>query len=97
MWSDDEDQHRRKEPIVETWEEYSCVYRSFERFMSISEHDRKETARVFFIEQDVPAPEQTAAGLLDFVPTNMLSAMFLHSHKGKEPAVFSSLWAGAFG
>lgn len=82
MWSDEEESHfgRKREPIVETWEEYAQVYRSYERFMTISEHDRKETVRVFFIEQDVPPSED---GVLDFVPTNMLSAVFLHTHKGK--------------
>lgn len=92
MWSDEEESHfgRKREPIVETWEEYAQVYRSYERFMTISEHDRKETVRVFFIEQDVPPSED---GVLDFVPTNMLSAVFLHTHKGKRTWLDGSVYS----
>ncbi|ETN62655.1 hypothetical protein AND_005648 [Anopheles darlingi] len=79
MWSDDGE--RDTEPVEASWEEYSQFYRSFPRFMTISEHDRRETVRVFFIEQDVPVYENSD---LEFVPTNMMAGFFLHTHK--EPA-----------
>lgn len=74
MWSDEE-----TEPVEASWEEYAQIYRSFEQFMTISEHDRKQTVRVFHIEQDVPAAEDS---VLDFVPINMYAAIFIESHKG---------------
>lgn len=87
MWSDDEEQGT--EPVEATWEEHSQFYRSFSRFMSVSEHDRREMVRVFFIEQDVPVLESSD---IDFVPTNMLSGFFLHTHKGNGSSSSSS-WA----
>uniref|UniRef100_A0A182YJN1 Filamin n=1 Tax=Anopheles stephensi TaxID=30069 RepID=A0A182YJN1_ANOST len=78
MWSDDEEQG--SEPVEATWEEHSQFYRSFSRFMSVSEHDRREMVRVFFIEQDVPVLESPD---IDFVPTNMLSGFFLQTHKAE--------------
>lgn len=89
MWSDDEEMFRT-EPIEATWEEYTQIYRSFEQFLTISEHDRKEVVRVFHIEQDVPVPEDSE---IDFVPTNMLSAVFLNTHKGSTPCWVGFFWS----
>lgn len=74
IWEDDPDE----EPIVETWEEYSVLFKYFSKYLTFSEIDKVERPVCLKITKDGPE-ESTSPN----TPVIYASNYSIYTHKGR--------------